>query len=861
MRAEDPGLIHVTPNRAVARRVGVPYRTLAGLARELLRDGGLLVASPYRARRLLVQAVREALAPKDPQGLAAALEGPVRTLLLLAQASGQGEEALARLAKGASPRLARVARAARRYGELLRGRRLLDPVEVLPRAAALGKRLPLRLWHYPYLGTGELAFLKGVAARGSEVELLLPEGAWGEANRRAKEALEEVGLKVRPLELAGLGRAFLQGRGLQGREADRVQALRFPDMEAEVRHVLASLKGLLREGLSPGEVALVARDDRRYGPLVAAVGFDQGLPVRLLYRVPVGESRVGSLAALLAQALQDFPYEATLRLLFHPLFPWERKVDLDQARLRRPSGEAWKGLGLPGELLELAQGKTGGELVQGLRRALSPLRKRLEGWPRERAALEALLEGLGELEEEDREGFFQGISELLYHLTVPAQPGYGGVELHTPLARYGGAFRHLFVLGMAEGLTPVPVAEDPFLGLSEVEELERFGLFPEKPWEAAAREALVFAALLGSLKEDGEAVLTYPEVVEGRPVPMSPFLERLGLEPRSPGRTLVGSLVEARRLGLWEGDPLQEAMERALEAERARLEGEASSPHHGATGRPFLPASLSVSQLEDLATCSFRFYAKHLLRPRGDREAGDGDREDLGTFVHQVLARVFRTALEKDARRGEEVRALAAGGLLEEAFSRVEEEWKGRPNPPFFLRRPDWPHRRRRVLRLLARAFEDDEQFLKGDAEIVAVEEAFARAAPELGGLEVRGTIDRLERRSGSHFYLDYKLGSTFPRVKDPKTGALRIDLQLSLYILLHGGGRGRGVYYSLTTGKHDLVPKSLKDGRSWADALREVLRGAHGVLRDGAFEPRPDAEAEACRSCPVELLCRYEGR
>ncbi|BDG22670.1 PD-(D/E)XK nuclease family protein [Thermus thermophilus] len=860
MRAEDPGLIHVTPNRAVARRVGVPYRTLAGLARELLRDGGLLVASPYRARRLLVQAVREALAPKDPQGLAAALEGPVRTLLLLAQASGQGEEALARLAKGASPRLARVARAARRYGELLRGRRLLDPVEVLPRAAALGKRLPLRLWHYPYLGTGELAFLKGVAAPGSEVELLLPEGAWGEANRRAKEALEEVGLKVRPLELAGLGRAFLQGRGLQGREADRVQALRFPDMEAEVRYVLASLKGLLREGLSPGEVALVARDDRRYGPLVAAVGFDQGLPVRLLYRVPVGESRVGSLAALLAQALQDFPYEATLRLLFHPLFPWERKVDLDQARLRRPSGEAWKGLGLPGELLELAQGKTGGELVQGLRRALSPLRKRLEGWPRERAALEALLEGLGELEEEDREGFFQGISELLYHLTVPAQPGYGGVELHTPLARYGGAFRHLFVLGMAEGLTPVPVAEDPFLGLSEVEELERFGLFPEKPWEAAAREALVFAALLGSLKEDGEAVLTYPEVVEGRPVPMSPFLERLGLEPRSPGRTLVGSLVEARRLGLWEEDPLREAMERALEAERARLEGEASSPHHGATGRPFLPASLSVSQLEDLATCSFRFYAKHLLRPRGDREAGDGDREDLGTFVHQVLARVFRTALEKDARRGEEVRALAAGGLLEEAFSRVEEEWKGRPNPPFFLRRPDWPHRRRRVLRLLARAFEDDKQFLRGDVKIVGVEveaklgRGFRGMVPGYEGLEVRGIIDRVEERSGSRFYLDYKLGSTSPRVKDPRTGKLSADLQLSLYILLHGEGRGAGVYYLLASREAKTV--NLDRGALWA-IFKEIRR----TLKSGAFEPRPDAKAEACRSCPVELLCRYEGR
>ncbi len=606
----------------------------------------------------------------------------------------------------------------------------------------------------------------------------------------------------------------------------------------------------------------MARDDRRYGPLVAAIGFEQGLPVRLLYRVPVGESRVGGLALLLAEALQGFPYEATLRLLFHPLFPWKREVDLSQARLRRPSGEGeWKGLGLPGELLELARGRSGGELVQGFRKALSPLRRRLQGWPRERAALEALLEGLGELEEEDREGFFRGLSELLYHLTVPAQPGYGGVELHTPLARYGGAFRHLFVLGMAEGLTPAPVAEDPLLGLPEVEELEGFGFPLEKPWEAALREALVFAALLGSLREDGEAVLTYPEAVEGRPVPPSPFLERLGLEPRSPGRTLVGSLVEARRLNLWEGDPLRETVERTLEAERDRLEGKAPSPHHGATGRPFLPASLSVSQLEDLATCPFRFYAKHLLRPRGDREAGDGDRADLGAFLHRVIARALGAALDQGRRRGGEVRALLEGGLLQKAFSEVEAEWRGRPDPPLFLKRPDWPHRREGFLRLLARAFRDEKRFLKKDAEIEAVEEGFARSVPELGGLEVRGVIDRMERRSGSRFYLDYKLGNAPLWVRDPRTGALETDLQLSLYILLHGEGRGVGVYYVLTTGKVETVPKGQKDGRPWESVLREVLEEAHGALRSGAFPPRPDTEGKACRACSVKLLCRHEGR
>lgn len=71
----------INPYRAVARRLGVPYRTPAGTAREILRDTGLVVASPYRARRLLAQAVREELGSRDAKGMAAAHEGPVRALL------------------------------------------------------------------------------------------------------------------------------------------------------------------------------------------------------------------------------------------------------------------------------------------------------------------------------------------------------------------------------------------------------------------------------------------------------------------------------------------------------------------------------------------------------------------------------------------------------------------------------------------------------------------------------------------------------------------------------------------------------------------------------------------------------------
>ncbi len=345
-------------------------------------------------------------------------------------------------------------------------------------------------------------------------------------------------------------------------------------------------------------------------------------------------------------------------------------------------------------------------------------------------------------------------------------------------------------------------------------------------------------------------------------MPPSPFLERLGLEPRRPEKNLIGSRVEARRGGRWEGDPLREAMERALRAEEDRMAGKAASPYHGATGEPFLPESLSVSELEDLATCPFRFYVRHLLRPRGDREAEDGGWADLGAFLHRVIARVFRAALAEDKRKGKEVSALALGegGLLEKAFSEVEAEWGRRPDSPFFLRRPDWPHRRGRFFRLLARAFGDGKGFLKEDAEILDVEvevgagKVFKGLVRGYDGLKVQGAIDRLELRSGSRFYLDYKLGSAFPRVKDPRTGELSTDLQLPLYILLHGKGRGAGVYYSLTTGKTKSAKRDLS-------ALWVVFKEVRRALKNGAFPPHPDRKGEACRGCSAALLCRYAGR
>ncbi len=422
----------LVPNRAVARRLKVPYLSLESFARTLLLGQGLEVVSPFRARRLLVQAVREALGPSDPEGFAAALAPSLRALLRAGE-RGDLEMALAHLGEGSRDgRARRVVRVALGYLDLLDGERLVDPASLLVRAGReADAKVSLRVEGYPYLGAGELRFLEKAAAWGSKVSLPLPPGPLGEANRRAKGALEGVGLEVVEVPLPGLARALLEGKG---EAPPGVQALRFPDVEREVRHVLAQVRALLVQGVPATQIALVVRDDRLYGPLAAAVALEQGIPLRLLYRVPVGETRVGSLLALLSQALPAFPYEATLRLLFHPLFPEKAGLDPRRARALRPHGrEAWERLGLPEGLGGLARLTKGQELVQGLRDFLKPLKARLRGWPRERAALEAVLRALPELAEEEGDGFFSGLTELLFHLTVPAHAGVPGPRAPHPL--------------------------------------------------------------------------------------------------------------------------------------------------------------------------------------------------------------------------------------------------------------------------------------------------------------------------------------------------------------------------------------------------------------------------------------------
>jgi hypothetical protein len=190
---------------------------------------------------------------------------------------------------------------------------------------------------YPRFGRDEIAFIDAVAAEGSEVRL-----PWGE------DSIFGANLEVaRELEIRqwSVQEAPLESVWKPGATAE---ALEYPHLEAEVRGTLARVKALLMEGVPQDDIVIVARDDSFYGPTVLSVAKEYGVPVRLLYRVTVADTRVGAWLKMLFEAAEEgFPFEMTARLIAHPLGPGLSKKGWAEARRVRASGSAsWEECGV-----------------------------------------------------------------------------------------------------------------------------------------------------------------------------------------------------------------------------------------------------------------------------------------------------------------------------------------------------------------------------------------------------------------------------------------------------------------------------------------------------------------------------------
>ncbi len=896
----------LVPNARAARALGVPGRprSVEAAATRALREvraAGATVtrASVLQERRLLRQAIREVVRPDDLEGTVRTWGPTVREVLR----AGFGADD-ARPLDAPSPRSRQVLDVAGRYRELLRAAGLVDRAELLWLAAGrVTRRERVLVAGYPRVGLGELAFLDAFAADGSVVVLPSPGGEAAFAtNEDAAAYLSERGWRVErphaaPATVGERWAVRLAGaRGVESEPDVEVRALRYPDQEEEVRGVLTDVKALLLGGADPGSIALIARDEALYGPLVRAVAQEYGVPVRLSYAVPLRETRVGGwLADLVACLAGGFPFETTARLLAHPL---SRRLDGEvwaEARGTHPQGlDAWTALVPDAAALAWPARAERGAFGDRLERTLADLGvsdglARLDPLSLDRRAERRFRLALRELGEEagpaPRDAFLAEIDDALSGLSVPLDAptrigdGAAAVELHTPLAVFGARYRHVFVLGMADGLTPAPVRDDPVLDFVERSRLRGAGVPMESAAEAAERELLSFWAALETAEE--RVTLSQPELVGGRERVVSPFFERLGLAPRAAPRKPPASRMEARAAwlrgpeGAADGGDAQAGRTAADPEARHALDG--TGPDRavgGAAGDPVLPHAraawrverrregaapwdafdgvvgvpldpdlwpFSASQLTSLGQCAFRWFAQRRLR-LGSLEEAEEEVSPLfrGRLYHLALA----LALEP-ARAAQDPRAVALE-RLDEAFAQAEAT-VGVPA------QPSWPIRRPYHLEVLRRALRAGDFFTE-DGTILSLEERFRGA---WRGLRVTGIVDRVDAGPDGLVLLDYKTRASKPDGAKDSSGKATLDVQLPLYVetaapTLHPGEAVAAArYYSLTKARA-LAEANIDD-----DELSAFVQRVRAHLEQGSYPVDPDVDAKACAYCDFDLVCR----
>ena len=441
----------------------------------------------------------------------------------------------------------------------------------------------------------------------------------------------------------------------------------------------------------------------------------------------------------------------------------------------------------------------------------------------------------------DQQSYFTLLRTYLRsrHFPFPGTPLHG-MQVLGALETRALQFERVFILDANEGVFPETFQESSLLPFAVRQAL---GLSTSRDREDSADHA--FQLLAAGARE---LHLFYVESTDKQ---RSRFVERLLWEEQKrrrlpDDRTLVRSI--SYRVALTNAAPAAIQKTSEVVSWLATLEHTATS-------------------LDAWLECPLKFYYSTVLRlaPRDDL-TGEIEAREVGTLVHEVLARYFRERtgrllteadLDPDALTAilDEV-FLARFGPAESGANRLLRDQVNR-HLRDFLTRYQVPMVRAHRLRILA--VEHD-----------------ARASWQ--GFRLRGRMDRVEERDGMPFLLDYKTSANRSGYR------MRLDrlsleereswhrwiptLQLPVYILLHSAQTG--VPRAEIQAQFLLLGRALVDAgielplfddpagafESWA-VLERILRVLleEIVSPDVAFTPASDLRS-ACPRCDFTAIC-----
>ena len=745
--------------------------------------------------------------------------------------------------------------------------------------------------------------------------------------------------------------------------------------EAELTLAARRALALIGDGLPQRDIAIVARSLEPYLALAESVFARHRLPVDASASLSLARHPEARALLLLLRALRDdFDRRTVTELvrsphLLHPEWArdtplwrpvaWERwsrtygltrgadawTVELPRL-LRERSLPPWKQEDRREEEAQSAEllGRlitdwaAFGETWRGCTRAsehadmLQTLRRRwirnlpaAAGLP-ETTALEnawnAALEQLQALETVlapaplDRGAALDFVYDTLETATCSSGREHGVSFLDMRQAR-GLTFRHVFFIGMNDGLYPKPPRETPLLpDRARAALRDRTGKPLAVRREARSEERLLFAQLVASTR-DALVVSWQRADAEGRA--LAPSLALRELAPLLPGPTGSGAVMKPETAPGLPTEPTQAAawLEHEtglLRREEAALLSARKAPSPVIGVRAFvnavdtklgqdLDAGLSLiaatesgddlrfdgsidppspwlrpysaSSLEQLAKCPLTFFVQNVLGARPlDQEAREYRTEarEIGQVVHRILENVYRD-LGKLLQDGAEIAALQTAGR-----AALNAHWDAA------LSSVAWRMNRRYPLlyATTARIWKDElERFLDKDlARLVEAGHTIesletpwnARMTLDNTGgdeLVVTGVPDRVTRDPEGRLWIsDYKTSGRLEKHTEPINYLRGEHVQLPLYVLM-GMSRqhtasprpeaeivGLGPNFFPDFGFVGSGPNRFDVERftEFESGFLETLAVLGELVGQGRFPFRTDRH---CRWCSFHLACR----
>lgn len=656
----------------------------------------------------------------------------------------------------------------------------------------------------------------------------------------------------------------------QGAEAPIPEGLVFqvhPSVVDEVESVADAVAARLLEGCAPRDCLVSVTDADLYRPWLVEAFAARGVPVDLALATPLRSTPIGQVVALALRArrreLDPLDWLAFAGLLGRPA-PLVRRALAPAGVHRGPPG-SWRGrlvgyarrteqpiAPLLEELVALEAVHAEGLRLDGTHPArmwvdellarvdalgLAALSERGDDNRRARAtladALDTLADELGDcpLSVDTFSDFVErslGRAEV-YVRTVDSVPVTGILELR------GLTVDHTWILGATRGRWPARPAPSPLTDATDARALQPADRLAE------ARFTLMSGVrnLVG--RTGGSLTVSWPAEVQGRPVVPSRVVTEI-LETTTSGIQSVAAKVWPAATG----EPLEP---------------------RGALDSTTTLTRLGVTAAETAMQCPARFWYHHVLRLRPE-DPWDPELEPRrrGTALHRIFQVFYES---RDLRVVAATEATTAAASLHATASKVldEVEAEGGFEPALQA----WARGR-----WLAGLLDDAPKGILGawlDAEIargIAPKSVETSIRLDIGGVDLVGTVDRVDETAGVIGVVDYKTGACPSRDKVERSLALQPLVYTSAlapkgsaasaYQLVgkpdsirFAGWFGDKPAVDLLGGRRPVVA----DAEERAQRLTAVSERVRGVLGGNVAPTEWGEDLGGCTYCAFHRVCR----